>query len=359
MNILGSQITELVIPFGITFSGVVDWFWGTFLVIAGIYLILAWALNLQWGYLGIFNFGVVAFFMVGAYTSALFSVGPPGEFEQYIEIIQLPVPLNWIAGMLAAGILALFVGLPVLRLRHDYLAIVTIGIAQILRSVANSTDGFVNRNEGLQGLSKPFEPYLHDLLRLIGIDRVDQLANLLVIAFFVSLIGLFFYLLTTTPWARTLRLLRDSEAAAPAFGKNIAALRLQTFVIGSMIIGFAGALSASISSVISPSSFNDFERTFLVWVMVIVGGSGRNLGTIIGVLLITGLWFGVSLFQEILPSFIDDVESLRLIVIGVIMLLFLIFRPNGILPEKPQVSRFYSKKDVEKIIDDKEKLIDP
>ena len=142
------------LPLLVTFSGGLNWTVG-FLTTAAIFAIVALALNVQWGYTGTINFGVVGFFGIGAYVSALLTLDPPGQFENYVGGLELPVPVGWIGGALAGGVLALLVGLPTLRLRDDFLAIATIGIATILRSIANTQEGLVNRARGLNGIPAP------------------------------------------------------------------------------------------------------------------------------------------------------------------------------------------------------------
>ena len=149
------------LPLLVTFSGGLNWTVG-FLTTAAIFAIVALALNVQWGYTGTINFGVVGFFGIGAYVSALLTLDPPGQFESYVGGLELPVPVGWIGGAIAGGLLALVVGLPTLRLRDDFLAIATIGIATILRSIANTQEGLVNRARGLNGIPRPLEGMSRD-----------------------------------------------------------------------------------------------------------------------------------------------------------------------------------------------------
>jgi len=319
----------------ITFVGGVNWTVG-FLTTVGIFAIVALALNLQWGYTGVFNFGIVAFFMVGAYTSALLTLERPGDFENHILGLEWPVPLGWIAGSLAAGVLALLIGLPTLRLRRDFLAIATIGVATILRSAVNSTEGLANRGAGLIGIPR----FLDGLVD--GADyRWVMLGIVLTMLAFVYVV---MAAATASPWGRVLRGIRDNEDTAMAAGKHTTVFRVQSFVLGGMVMGLAGAIFAHRQGAISPTGFSDLFGTFLVWTMLIVGGSGNNRGAVLGALAVGFFWFGTPLIQEDLPDFLGTrVFQLREIAIGVLIIVFLLTRPGGLLEEEPRVSRFVPK----------------
>ena len=316
----------------VTLAGATNWTAG-FLTTVAIFGVLALALNLQWGYSGVFNFGVVAFFMVGAYTSALLTIEPAGEFEDYIGGLELPVLVGWGAGMLAGGVLALVIGLPTLRLRRDFLAIATIGVAAILRSVASSAEGFVNRGRGINGIPRAFPDLLEGAdyrWTLLGVTLTLLLVTFLVVRAAAS-----------SPWGRVLRAIRDNEATAQAAGKDTVRFRMQSFVLGGMIMGLAGAVWAHRQGTIAPDSFSDLFGTFLVWTMLMVGGSGNHLGAVLGALVVGFFWFGTPLIQEDLPDFLGNhVFSLRQFAIGLMIVLALLLRPQGLLPEQTRVSRF-------------------
>jgi branched-chain amino acid transport system permease protein len=317
----------------LSFHGGLHWTVG-FLTTVAIFAIVALGLNLQWGYTGVFNFGVVAFFMVGAYTSALLTLPPPDPgFEDYLGGWSLPVPVGWLAAMGAAGLLALVIGLPTLRLRRDFLAIATIGIAAILRSVANSVEGLVNRARGLNGVPR----FLDELAT--GEDyRWVMLGIALVMLVLVYLVV---SRLTGSPWGRVLRAIRENEDTARASGKDTVSFRMQSFVLGGMIMGLGGAIFAHRVNAIAPTSFTDLFGTFLVWTMLMVGGSGNNRGAVLGALVVGFFWFGVPLLQEDLPDFLGDrVFMIRQLVIGLLIVAFLLRRPAGLLPEERRISRF-------------------
>ena len=317
----------------ITFSGGVNWTVG-FLTTVAIFAIVALALNIQWGYTGTINFGVVAFFGVGAYVSALLTLDPPGDFENYVGGLELPIPVGWLGGIAAGALLALLVGLPTLRLRDDFLAIATIGIATILRSIVNTQEGLANRARGLNGIPRPFEGAADDL----GVDYdwlLLAMSGLALLAVFLVVRGA-----TASPWGRVLRAIRENEATAQSVGKMTTSYRMQSFVLGGALMGLAGAIWAHRIGTIAPDSFDNLT-TFLVWTMVIVGGSGNNKGAMLGALVVGFAWFGLPLIQEQLPDFLGTrVFMLRRIAIGVLIVAFVLSRPQGLLAEEPRVSRF-------------------
>ncbi len=320
----------LLLPL-VTFSGAVNWTAG-FLTTVAIFAILALALNTQWG-AGILNFGVAAFFMTGAYVSAIFTLDPPQLLESYVGGWGLPVAFGWLMAAIAGAVLALLLSIPMLRLRDDFLAITTIGVAAILRSIANSVDGLVNRARGLNGLPRflehlaPGEEY-----RWLG------LAAALAVAAFV------FWLVSrasASPWGRVLRALRDSEDTARAAGKNTVKFRIQAFVLGGVLMGLAGGLYAHELKSIAPSGFSNVIGTFFVWTMLIVGGSGNHKGVLLGALAVGFFWFGVPLFQEDFPDWLGSrVFQVRQLIIGALIVVFLLWRPQGLLAERARVSRY-------------------
>ncbi len=327
------------LPFGsldllylVTFQGAVNWSVG-FITTVAIFGIVVLGLNVQWGYTGILNFGVVAFFMIGAYTSALLTLAPSEGFASYILGLELPVVVGWIAAAAMGALLALLVGLPTLRLRLDFLAIATIGIAEIFRTIAQSAEGLVNRTEGLNGIPGLFAD---------SVSRSDYKWVLLAIA--LSMLGLVYFLVraaTQSPWGRVLRAIRDNEATAQAAGKQTVAYRLQAFVLGGAIIAFAGALYAHRLGAISPPGFSDLFGTFLPYTMLIVGGAGNHRGVMLGALFVGFFWFGTPLVQESLPDVIgDNVFIWRQFLIGLLVVVFILWLPRGLIAEEARVSRF-------------------
>lgn len=321
----------------VTLVGATNWSVG-FITTVSIFAIVALALNLQWGYTGIFNFGVVAFFMVGAYTSALLTLPPPSEFENHALGLELPVPIGWAGAALAGGLLALLIGLPTLRLRRDFLAIATIGVATILRSIANTAEGLVNRGSGLNGIPR----FLDNIASGSDYRWVLLVLMLLMLALVYGALRM----VTASPWGRVLRAIRDNEDTAMAAGKHTVAFRMQAFVLGGAIMGLAGALWAHRIGSISPTAFNDLFGTFVIWTMVMVGGSGNNKGAVLGALVVGFFWFGTPLIQGDLPDFLGTrVFQLREFTVGLLIIVFLLVRPHGLVRERAQVSRFLTAED--------------
>ncbi len=320
------------LPALIALAGGLNWTVG-FLTTVAILAILALGLNIQWGYAGTINFGVVAFFMVGAYTSAVLTLDPPREFESYVGGFELPVPVGWLGAMLAGALLALAVGLPTLRLRDDFLAIATIGIATILRSIANTQEGLVNRARGLNGIPRPLQDQAADA----GLDYDWVLLALAVLALLAVYVVV--HRATASPWGRVLRSIRENEETARSVGKWTARYRVQSFVLGGVVMALAGAIWAHRSGTVAPDAFDNFF-TFLVWTMLIVGGSGNNRGAVLGALAVGLVWFGIPLIQEDLPDALGTrVFQLRQMLIGLVIVTFLLLRPQGLLPEEKTVSR--------------------
>ncbi len=317
----------------VTFDGAVNWTVG-FLTTVAIFAILALALNVQWS-VGILNFGVAAFFMVGAYVSAVLTLPPPEGLEAYVAGWGVPIPVGWIFAAVAGAVLAILLGIPTLRLRDDFLAIATIGVAAILRSIANSVEGLVNRSRGLNGI----DGLLQDEVSGGGYRWVElaiALAVLIVVYWLVSRA-------TASPWGRTLRAIRDNEDTAKASGKNTVRFRMGAFILGAMLMGLAGAIYAHRNGTISPLTFTDLLGTFFIWTMLIVGGSGNHRGVVLGSLVVGFFWFGTPLIQESLPDWLGSrVFQVRQLLIGVLIVVFLLWRPQGLLAERDRVSRFVS-----------------
>jgi branched-chain amino acid transport system permease protein len=293
-----------------------------FLTLAGIYAILTLGLNIQWGYAGMLNIGVGAFFAVGAYASTLATV-PPND--NYLGGFNAPVIIGLLLAMALSGILAFLIGLITLPLRSDYLAIATIGIAEIVRLVLKNEAWLTNGVRGIAGIPKP--------LGWLGSHPGIMLAVVLGVLALVFWVSDRAY---RSPWGRVLRAIREDEPATLAAGKNVIGFRLQGFVLGSMMMGVAGALYAHFVGFISPEAFQPEFTTFIVWVMLIAGGSGNTRGALLGAFIIWGVWSGTELITNFLPMvWITRASALRLLLIGVLLQVILLLRPSGLLPEKP------------------------
>jgi len=240
------------------------------------------------------------------------------------------------------GLLALLLSIPTLRLREDYLAIATIGIAELLRNIALEEQGLVNGPRGLLGIPSPlsglFEPADYKYIYLLIVVAV------LILVYVAVERGI------RSPWGRVLRALREDELATAASGKNVFAFKMQAFVFGAMIMGVGGSLYAYELRAISPEGFSHFFSTFLFWVMLIVGGSGNNRGAILGAYMVWGIWIISLQLQGYTPArpgplgfAIPEILQGRIFfirdfLIGTIIVIVLLLRPQGLLPEERRVS---------------------
>ena len=393
--------------------------------------IMALGVNLQWGFAGLFNVGVMGFVALGGLATVLVSMPPVGEawaagglrvlgglvlgaatiaatiaahkrmvagrtrsitmiviliagfflfravFDAGVEAVEainpatsgylgglgLPILFAWpIGGLLAAGA-AWLIGKTALGLRSDYLAIATLGIAEIIIAVLKNEDWLARGVKNVIGLPRP-APYEIDLQQNpefveraagFGFDPVTAstlYVKLVYAALFLVVLVILFWMAQKalkSPWGRMMRAIRDNEVAAEAMGKNVTARHLQVFVLGSAVCGIAGAMITTLDGQLTPGTYQPLRFTFLVWVMVIVGGSGNNLGAVLGGFLIWFLWVQVepmgAFMMDLLTSgmandsalklhLIDSVAHMRLLTMGLILLLVLRFSPRGLIPEK-------------------------
>ena len=406
--------------------------------------IMALGVNIQWGYAGLMNVGIMGFAALGGVSVVLIAQQPVTEaidaggikmflalimgavtiiggvflnrsgvnkwftaflvvigylitrhyFSEAADLIEkvdpaitgylggfgLPVALSWIVGGLAAAGAAWWIGKITLGLRTDYLAIATLGISEIILYVIKNEDWFVRGLKNVYGLPRPvpyevdmqqselfqnFIAWFHrsELQLLSQADQIERLGDYvresavvfvklcysgLFIAILVALIILS-NLALNSPWGRKVRAIRDNEVAASAMGKDIKKQHLQIFVLGSAIVGVAGALLVTYDGIFIPTGYVPLRFTFLIWVMVILGGSGNNMGSVLGAFIIwfiwiqsgpIGLWVVERLGDSMLEGsnsleFIEDrVHYLRLVFMGTILLVIMRFSPSGLLPEK-------------------------
>lgn len=289
-----------------------------FLTLVGIYAILTLGLNVQWGMTGQFNIGIAGFFAVGAYSAAILTTD---RADGWLGGFGLPFPAGLAGAILITIPIAWVIGRITANLRTDYLAIATIGIAEIIRLFFLNESWLSNGVRGIPGISKPF-----------GLGNTGYL--FLVVGLVVA-VYLLVEVARRSPWGRVLRAIRDNEPATAAAGKNIAHFRLQAFVVGSCIMALAGALYAHFVGFISPEAFRPLYGTFLVWVMLIAGGSGNNLGAILGALVVWLVWSSTEMLAGLMPSGLVASESaFRIFLIGVLLQIILVTRPSGLLPER-------------------------
>ncbi len=392
--------------------------------------IVALGVNLQWGYAGLFNIGVVGFFALGGLAPVLISTpaqpaawaagGPrvmaafavailaivlaalvygrtrgrlravsvtailvlgllgyrtlfdpaAAAIEQVspstagnIGGLGLPVLLAWPVGALFAAAAAWVIGKTALGLRSDYLAIATLGIGEIIVSVMKNEDWLARGVKNVIGLPRPV-PYEVDLqsspefvarAAAWGTDPVTASSILVKLAyaglFAVVLLVLIWLaeLALKSPWGRMMRAIRDNEIAAEAMGKDVTRRHLQIFILGSALCGLAGAMMVTLDGQLTPGTYNPLRYTYVIWLMVIIGGSGNNWGSVLGSLLIWYLWVKVEPWGHDILAFatsgladgsalkqhlLDSAAHMRLMTMGVILLLVLRFSPRGLIPEK-------------------------
>ncbi len=393
--------------------------------------IMALGVNMQWGYAGLFNIGVMGFVALGGLAAVLVSMPPDPEAwsaggprviaalllgaitiyaaiqamkrlpkgrtrglatlailvigffvyralldpatsaierispadRGYLGGLGLPILFSWPVGALLAAGAAWAIGKTALGLRSDYLAIATLGIAEIVISMMKNEDWLSRGVKNVIGLPRPVpyeidlqnDPSFVDRVTGWGFDPVTASSITVKLAYtglFVAILVLLLWLAQAalaSPWGRMMRAIRDNEVAAEAMGKDVTARHLQVFILGSAICGLAGAMMTTLDGQLTPASYQPLRFTFLVWVMVIVGGSGNNFGAILGGFLIWYLWVMVEPFGQFFIEFItagmadeswlkghllESAAHMRLLTMGLILLLVLRFSPRGLIPER-------------------------
>ncbi|HMO08464.1 MAG TPA: branched-chain amino acid ABC transporter permease, partial [Paracoccaceae bacterium] len=277
--------------------------------------------------------------------------------------LGLPVLLAWPAGGLLAAAAAWAIGKTALGLRSDYLAIATLGIAEIIVAVLKNEDWLARGVKNVIGLPRPV-PFEVDLQRSAGfvdwargwgLDPVTAASitvKLMYAGLFAAVLLAIVWLsemALKSPWGRMMRAIRDNEVASEAMGKDVTARHLQVFILGSAVLGIAGAMMTTLDGQLTPGSYQPLRFTFLVWVMVIVGGSGNNWGAVLGGFLIWWLWvrvepIGLWLMATLTAGLAegswlkghltDAAAHMRLLTMGLVLLLVLRFYPRGLIPEK-------------------------
>lgn len=316
-------------------------FWAFVGVVAGIFTIFALGLQIQFGFTGLLNFGHVAFMAIGAYTMA-------------ILVVKAGVAL-WLAALVAIAVAVVFgllLGLPTLRLRADYLAITTIAFGEIVRYVALNEQRLTGGPQGtinLEGAGRAafyngdwldFQRTVQGWLRHLLGDAATRDVTMLVIVWIVA-IALIVLLERTvrSPWGRVLRSVREDEDASSALGKNVFAYKLQALAVGAALGAIAGLFFAFQFSFFSPMDFEPLT-TFFAYVIVILGGTARNWGVPAGAL-VFGFVFAATRFLDVWPlTQLDSAERayLRLIVVGLILIGLVAFRPQGMFGRKEEVA---------------------
>jgi branched-chain amino acid transport system permease protein len=301
-----------------------------FLTMALTYAIICLGLNVQWGQTGLFNVGVAGFVAVGAYASALLTT--PDDPAR-VGGFGLPIAAGWLGGALAAGLLTFLVGAVTVRLRADYLAIATFGLAVMVQLAILNLEPLTGGPFGIGFIPRPFATYAGDPALFAALNLGVLL--LVVLALYLALERLL-----RSPWGRVLRAIREDETAARALGKRADRFRLQAFAIGGAIMGLAGAVQAHFIGFIAPENYLPM-LTFQVWAMLIVGGSGNNRGAILGAVVVWGLWaVSSTVVASLFPAGQQArAAALQIVLIGLALCAILLLRPRGILGEARVISR--------------------
>ena len=310
-------------------SPLMQFYFTELLVLFAVNIIAVWGLDLQFGVTGINNFGFIIFQAVGAYAGAVFTLGPQsanGGFQHFIGGARLPYPWSVIAAAIVAGIVAIPIGrMGISRLRGDYQAIVMLVLAVMAVNIADAAVNLVNGPAGLSLVPQPLAQFFHSSLAYAWVYVALSLVWALLA--FLIVRGI-----TAAPLGRRLRAIRESESAASSLGINVAQMKMRVFVIGGMLAGASGALYVQYLGSWGPTSWA-YTETFVFFTAIVVGGTGNMLGAAVGVALVP------IAFQE-LTRFFPNVgypgmsASLQWVLIGILMLVFMWFRPRGLVPER-------------------------
>lgn len=290
------------------------------LTIAGIYGLFSLSLSFQFGQTGLVNFGQVAFFMIGAYVSSIVTA-----------IMGWPIGLGFVLAIVSGGVLGALMALPIGDLRQDYWAIATLAAAELLRIFFLNTNlgsDYVGASYGISNIPAPFRD-------LVSSSQHYGYLYLGLVA--VCVVGAYLLIsrVDKSPFGRLLKGIRESDEVARSLGKDVRAARVWALVIGGAIAAAGGSLYAHFAGFIDPRFFLPLE-TFLIWAMVIVGGAGNNLGALTGALLVE-LIYNSTRFIHVPAEFSGTLAALRMVLIGVLIILVILYLPRGLVPERKRV----------------------
>ncbi|WP_340538746.1 branched-chain amino acid ABC transporter permease [Nocardioides sp. GXZ039] len=311
--------------------------------LAIVYCLAAIGLNVHFGYTGLLNFGQAAFMAVGGYTMASF-----------VAVFGLSLWLGLAVGVLMAVVLALLLGIPTLRLRADYLAIVTIAAAEIIRQTLGSVT-FDRKFDfgGQDGLQSNFVADFRALNPLDGPIsigpiswRVNDAWVMIVGWALVAICCVVVWLLMRSPWGRVLKAIREDEDAVRSLGKNVYAYKMQALIVGGIFGAFAGFIYGFYKNAVIPTDYAT-DTTFYAFTVLLVGGAARVLGPVVGAVIVWGLLSGLGAFftqaarNDVIPNWLmnDQQASLmRFIILGLALMLIMIFRPQGIFGDRKELA---------------------
>ncbi|MDA0261808.1 MAG: branched-chain amino acid ABC transporter permease [Proteobacteria bacterium] len=337
-------------------------------LIGGAGAILAWAINRvlrarlsggQRAVIAIVILGVSLVMFTSRLAPAIVVIESTGfaDDSKYLGGLGLPIILAWVVGGLMASAAAWLIAKIALGLRSDYLAIATLGISEIVIAILKN-EGWLTRGVlNVTGLPSPVPTAqaLQSAPYELATDASLVVNKLLFVAIIAAFLIIFLWLAhraLRSPWGRMLRAIRDNEEAANAMGKDVVRRHRQVFILGSFLLGIGGAMMATNVLQFEPGGYQPLRYTFLIWVMVIVGGSGNNLGSVVGGLLIWFVWvqaepiaswlfalLGSGLLGEdsqLAQTLLDRAPQMRTLVMGLLLLMVLRLTPRGILPEELQ-----------------------
>ncbi|MBL8832803.1 MAG: branched-chain amino acid ABC transporter permease [Rhodospirillales bacterium] len=284
-------------------------------VTAGIYALMALGMNVIWGMAGLINLGLVGFFAVGAYTSGILTLK-----------FGWPILAGIAAGTLVASLFGVFVALITVRLRGDYLAIVTLGFAETMRIIMSNELWIANGTDGLSGIPGPFRQALG--------PHAFNLQFLAIVIVAVAILFVLLQRLTRSPFGRVLRGIREDEQVVQVAGKNVVMFKVKAFAVGTAALGLSGALYGHFTSYIAPDLFAPL-LTLYIKLSLLSGGLGNNVGAVVGAVLVV---FFLESTRFVIP-YVPELSAvqgaaLREILIAVALLLILRIRARGLIPEK-------------------------
>lgn len=305
----------------------------TMLVYVGTAMIACWGLDLQLGEANVLNFGFILFEAIGAYVASILTLGPSssnGGFQQYFAGARLPFPIPWLAAMAAGALLGFAMGLLTLRrLRGDYEAVVMLVIALVAYYAVSADNSLLNGSVGLSLIPAPLASHLGGgpatsmLYRWIYVGLVFVGAGLAY---------LIIHRITSSPLGRSLRAVRENDAVAQALGKDVVKLRMLVLVIGGALGALAGAMLADWIAAWSPGSWT-YPETFTLFAAIIVGGRANAAGVALGAIIVPGIIMeGVLFLPSFGPAYLT--AALQWMMVGVLIIGFMWFRPEGIVPER-------------------------
>jgi len=305
------------------------------LCMGSVYAIITLGYNLQWGYTGLFNLSVFGLAAAGGYASVILTGSAAGG---RLGGFGLPFIIGLIGAALVAGILGGLIGLATLHLEFGFFAISTLGLGMTIQIILKNEQWLGNGVWGIGGIEKPFASF-------VGNDLINWVYGIM--AFLIML--LIFYLLervVKSPWGRIQIAIKEDEDLTEMLGKKVFSYRFQSLVLGSMIIGIGGGVFAHYQGYINPMSYTDIMMCFLPLLMVVAGGSGNNKGSIVGAFIIWGAWSISEMVAGYLPISSAKIPHIRTLVVGIVIISILRWRPTGIIGREHAVSSSSGEKDI-------------